>query len=50
MRQPAGSLPVSEGLAERCLGVPWFKHLRPEQVDQYVAAFRKVAYQARKLL
>ena len=37
-------------LAERCLGVPWFKHYRPEQIDQYVAAFRKVACQARRLL
>jgi perosamine synthetase len=49
VRQPAGSLPVSEGLAERCLGVPWFKHYRPQAIDQYIAAFSKVAYQAGKL-
>ena len=50
VRQGQGSLPVSEALAERCLGVPWFKHCRPEQIDQYMAAFRKVACQARRLL
>ncbi len=50
VRQAKGSLPVSEALAERCLGVPWFKHYRPEQIGQYIAAFRKVACQAGKLL
>lgn len=48
VRQGPGSLPVSEALAERCFGVPWFKHDRPEQIEQYAAAFRKVALQARK--
>jgi len=30
--------------------VPWFKRYRPEQIDQFVAAYRKVATQAAKLL
>jgi dTDP-4-amino-4,6-dideoxygalactose transaminase len=50
VRQGPGSLPVSEALAERCFGVPWFKHNRPEQIERYAAAFKKVALQAEKLL
>ncbi len=50
LRQPAGSLPVSEALAARCYGVPWFKHDDPEAIGRYAAAYRKVACQAEKLL
>jgi len=50
VRQGPGSLPVSEALGERCLGIPWFKKYRPEQIDQHIAAFRKVAMQADRLL
>jgi len=49
LRQPAGSLPVAEGLAKRALGVPWFKHDHPQLIERYAAAFRKVALQADKL-
>lgn len=49
VRQGPGSLPVSEGLAERCCGIPWFKHDRPEQIEAYAAAFKKVALQAERL-
>ncbi|HUW84408.1 MAG TPA: DegT/DnrJ/EryC1/StrS family aminotransferase [Phycisphaerae bacterium] len=49
VRQPAGSLPVSEALADRCFGIPWFKHDRPEPIARYAAAYRKVALQADKL-
>ncbi|MFH1708462.1 MAG: DegT/DnrJ/EryC1/StrS family aminotransferase [Planctomycetota bacterium] len=42
LRQPKGSLPVTEAIQGRCLGIPWFKHHRPAVIDQYVAAFRKV--------
>ena len=49
MRQPLGSLPVTETLPERCFSIPWFKHYRPEQIDEYVAAFRKVAENADQL-
>ena len=50
MRQAPGSLPVSEALAGRCIGVPWFKHDRPDAIARHAAAFRKVAQQAEKLL
>lgn len=50
VRQPAGSLPVSEGIGARTYGIPWFKHYRPEIIDQYVAAFRKVAEHHEELL
>jgi perosamine synthetase len=49
LRQAKGSLPVSEALAERCMGIPWFKHYRPEQIDSYIAAYRKVVGQAEAL-
>ncbi len=50
VRQGPGSLPVSEALAERCFKVPYFKHDRPESIERYAAAFKKVALQADKLL
>jgi dTDP-4-amino-4,6-dideoxygalactose transaminase len=49
VRQPKGSLPVSERLADRVFGVPWFKHDRPASIDRYAAAFRKVASRADQL-
>jgi len=50
LRQPPGTLPVSEAVHDRCLGVPWFKRLDRERIDDWVAAFTKVALQAGKLL
>jgi len=50
VRQPPGSLPVSEGIGARTFSIPWFKHYRPEQIDEYVEAFRKVAEGYRELL
>jgi perosamine synthetase len=50
VRQPPGSLPVSEGIGARTFSIPWFKHYRPEQIDEYVEAFRKVAEGSRELL
>jgi dTDP-4-amino-4,6-dideoxygalactose transaminase len=49
LRQPKGSLPNSEALADRILGVPWFKHYRPEQIEQYANAYKKVALNADQL-
>jgi len=43
VRQKAGSLPVSEGIFERAFSIPWFKKDRPEIIEEYAAAFRKVA-------
>lgn len=50
VRQPRGSLAVSERLSSRAFGIPWFKHDRPESIKRYAEAFRKVATQAEKLL
>lgn len=49
VRQARGSLPVSEALAQRSLGVPWFKHDEPQKVAAYASAYRKVALQAHLL-
>ena len=49
LRQPAGSLPVTETLPGRCYSIPWFKHYRPAVIDQFVTAFRKVAENADQL-
>jgi dTDP-4-amino-4,6-dideoxygalactose transaminase len=50
LRQRAGSLPVSEKINNYLFGLPYFKHDRPELIEQYATAFRKVATQADKLL
>ena len=49
LRQPAGSLPVSESLPERTFSVPWFKHYRPDIIAAYAAGVRKVAEAAGEL-
>ena len=43
VRQPLGSLPVCERINGLIYGIPWFKHYRPAQIEEYAAAFRKVA-------
>jgi len=43
LSQPAGSLPVTEGINERTCWIPWFKHYRPDIIEEYAAAYRKVA-------
>ena len=43
-------LPWSERISEIAFAVPWFKHFRPEIIDLYAAAFRKVAEHYRELL
>jgi len=50
VRQGPGTLPVSESIKEICYGIPWFKHDRPEIIEQYAAAFRKAAEHADELL
>ncbi len=50
LRQPKGSLPVTESIPERCYGIPWFKHDRPEIIEQYAMAFRKVCENADEVL
>ena len=43
IRQPKGSLPVSENVYNLIYSIPWFKHYRPEIIAEYDNAFRKVA-------
>jgi perosamine synthetase len=50
VRQPPGSLPVSEGLMARLYGIPWFKHFLPRAIDGYIEAFRKVCRCYKELL
>jgi len=50
LRQPLGSLPISEGVGRRVYSIPWFKHYRPNVIAQYAEAFRKVASNAALLL
>jgi dTDP-4-amino-4,6-dideoxygalactose transaminase len=49
VRQPAGSLPVSERMINRVYSVPWFKHYRPPIIEEYASAFKKVAAHAAEL-
>ena len=48
--QPPGSLPVSESVSQRVLGIPWFKHDRPDVIAQPAEAFRKLAASYKDLL
>ena len=50
LRQPMGSLPITEAVNGRVLHVPWFKHCNTEQIDQYVNAIKKVAENYKELL
>jgi perosamine synthetase len=43
VRQGPGSLPVAEATPQRALSIPWFKKNRPELIEEYAAAYRKVA-------
>lgn len=49
VRQGPGSLPVSEAINQIAYGIPWFKKDRPELIEQYAAAYRKVAENADQL-
>jgi len=50
LRQPQGSLPVTERASERFFNVPWFKHYRPQAIEQYASAFRNVCENYKELL
>ncbi|MFA6110087.1 MAG: DegT/DnrJ/EryC1/StrS family aminotransferase [Candidatus Latescibacterota bacterium] len=50
LRQPPGSLPVTEQMPSRCYGIPWFKHHRQEIITEHAEAFRKVALNHQRLL
>jgi dTDP-4-amino-4,6-dideoxygalactose transaminase len=50
LRQPAGSLPISEGIGARLYSIPAFKHYRPEIISEYAGALRKSAENYKELL
>ncbi len=50
VRQGPGSLPVTEAVGARALGLPWFKHDREAEIRRYATAWRKVAENADQLL
>ena len=43
-------LPNSEIANDRMYSIPWFKHYRPEIIEEYAEAFRKVALNYEELL
>jgi len=44
------SLPVAESINNRVFGVPWFKHYRPEIIEEHANAYKKVVKKYRALL
>ncbi len=50
LRQPEGSLPVAESIGKHVYSIPWFKHYKPELIEQYANAFKKASANYRELL
>lgn len=50
VREKDTGLTVSEGISARLYSIPWFKHYRPESIEQHALAFRKVATNYKALL
>ncbi|HHW09799.1 MAG TPA: DegT/DnrJ/EryC1/StrS family aminotransferase [Firmicutes bacterium] len=50
LRQPKGSLPVSENSPNTLYSIPWFKKFYPQIIEEYAMAFRKVAENYKDLL
>lgn len=50
IRQPLGSMPVSEGIPWKVLRAPWFKHYRPKIIEEHANAFKKVVENYKELL
>jgi dTDP-4-amino-4,6-dideoxygalactose transaminase len=49
-RDVRGSLPVTEMMPQRVYSIPWFKHHRPQIIEEHAQAFRKVAEHAGLLM
>lgn len=43
-------LPISSAIAGTTCSTPWFKHFRPEIIDRYIEAYRKVLTHYQELL
>jgi hypothetical protein len=50
VRQPHGSLPISEKIGALTYYVPWFKRYHPDVIQQHADAYRKVAENYEELL
>ncbi len=50
LRQPPGSLPVSEKISTLTYRIPWFKRYCPETIEEHADAYRKVAENYGELL
>lgn len=50
VREFDSSLPESEKVSTRVFGIPWFKHYKPEIIEQYASAYRKVSENYKELL
>jgi dTDP-4-amino-4,6-dideoxygalactose transaminase len=50
VRELDKSLPVSDIIGSRIYSIPWFKHYKPEIIEQYANAFKKAAANYRELL
>ena len=50
LRQDDSTLPNAAHCDEFCFTVPWFKHCMTEEIDQYIAVYRKVLENYRELL
>ena len=50
VRQPVGSLPVSENIHKYIFGIPWFKHYRPQIIEEHANAIKKVVENYKELL
>ncbi len=44
------ALPVAEGINHRVFEVPWFKHYRPQIIEEHANAYKKVVENHRELL
>lgn len=50
VRQPPGSLQVSENIGKKLYSIPWFKKFYKEIIEEYAYAYRKVAENYQDLL
>ncbi|MBA7659257.1 L-glutamine:scyllo-inosose aminotransferase [subsurface metagenome] len=50
IEQHLETLPVAEGINHCVFGVPWFKHYRPEIIEEHANAYKKVVKNYRALL
>jgi dTDP-4-amino-4,6-dideoxygalactose transaminase len=50
LKQSLGSLPITEKVNARSMGIPWFKHYRPAVIEQHANAYKKVVANYKALL